>query len=262
LVEEDGAVGEKERMFNLPGVLTSLIVFMAAIQAIVSVAPDGVAFWLYDVFAFIPVRFSFLVAPESVLEALSGRDAVAPDAQARLVTVLEAGRSVYLTPLTYAFLHGGWTHLAINCLTLAAFGTPVARRLGDARFLAFLAACAVAGALTHCALHPLDATPVVGASAAISGTMAAIVRFGFTPGARLGEKGALERREARTPSLSRLSENRQAMLFLAVWFAANFLLGAFPQGAGSEPVAWEAHIGGFLFGLLTFGAFDHWRRRV
>jgi membrane associated rhomboid family serine protease len=52
-------------------------------------------------------------------------------------------------------------------------------------------------------------------------------------------------------------------IILVVWFGVNFLLGVFPEAGGvSETVAWEAHMGGFLFGLLTFGAFDHSERRV
>lgn len=248
----------REKILNLPGVVSALLGVMAAIQLFVAIGPASVALAFYDAFAFIPLRLSFLMAPQHVLEALGGR---APDGAEEIVTMLGAGPLVYLTPLSYAFLHGGWTHLLINALTLAAFGAPVARRLGTARFLWFFGACAVAGALTHLALHPLDATPVVGASAAVSGTMAAIVRFAFTPGARLGY-GAIDGRETKTASLSQLGENRQAMLFLIVWFGANLLFGAFPEAMGStEPIAWEAHLGGFLFGLLTFGAFDHWARR-
>ncbi len=249
----------KERMINLPGVVTALLGVMAAVQIFASVAPRGLVYSVYDAFAFIPLRLSFALAPQTVLDALAAQDA---DAQMQVVTMLSGGRAVYVTPLSYAFLHGGWTHLVINGLTLAAFGAPVARRLEPLRFLAFFAACAVAGAFAHYAFHPLDAAPVVGASAAISGTMAGIVRFAFTPGARLGENGAIDGREARTASLSQITENRQALIFLLVWFGANFLLGAFPEAAGSsEPVAWEAHIGGFLFGLLTFGAFEKPARR-
>jgi membrane associated rhomboid family serine protease len=245
----------KEKMFNLPGVITALLALMTAIEFVVAYGPHEAEVFLYDNFAFIPLRLSFLISPQSVLEALSDADGRAGSQE--LVTALNAGPSVYLTPLTYALLHGGWTHLAINGLMFAAFGAPVARRLGDARFLAFLAACAIAGAMAHYVVHPFDATPVVGASAAISGTMAAIVRFAFAPGARLGGNGAIGGREGPTASLSQLGENRQAMFFLIVWFGSNLLLGAFPQAAGSsEAVAWEAHMGGFLFGLSTFGAFD------
>jgi membrane associated rhomboid family serine protease len=247
----------RETMINLPTVVVLLLVVMTAIECFAAIGPKDLVYSLYDAYSFVPLRLSFFLAPQTVLAALGDADA-----EQRIAAALSAGPSVYVTPLTYAFLHGGWTHLAINGLTLAAFGAPVARRLRPTLFLVFFALCALAGALTHFTLHPLDATPVVGASAAISGTMAGIVRFAFAPGARLGDKGALDGREARTISLSQLGENRQAMLFLAVWFGANFFFGAFPQAAGSsEPIAWEAHIGGFLFGLLSFGAFDEWARR-
>ncbi len=257
---EDDLAIPSNRMINLPGVITALLGTMAAIEFVAAVAPRDVVYSLYEAFAFIPLRLSFLLAPKSVLAALGQGEALDPVVREQIVAALSGGPTVYVTPLSYAFLHGGWTHLLINALTLAAFGAPVARRFGAALFLSFFAACAVAGAAMHFALHSMDAAPVVGASAAISGTMAAVVRFAFAPGARLGEDG--DGREARTASLRRLASNRQAMVFLIVWFAANALLGAFPQAAGSsEPIAWEAHMGGFLFGLLTFGAFDHWARR-
>ncbi len=251
---------DREKVLNLPGAVSALLGVMAAVQLFAALAPSSIVYAFYDVFAFVPLRLSFLLAPQRVLAALG----VTPLDQGRdeFVTLLGVSPLVYLTPVTYAFLHGGWTHLTINALTLAAFGAPVAQRLGASRFLWFFVTCAIAGALTHYALHPLDATPVVGASAAISGTMAAIVRFAFTPGARLGH-GAMDGRGTRIASLSQLGENRQAMLFLIVWFGANLLFGVFPEAMGStEPIAWEAHLGGFLFGLLTFGAFDHWARRI
>lgn len=261
--ERDSVRAEREKMINLPGVVTVLLVILAAVELFASVAPRGIVYAVFDALAFVPLRLSFALAPQTVLSALADKDALDAAAQGQLVTVLNGGGFVYLTPLTYALLHGGWTHLVVNSLTLAAFGAPVARRLGPARFLAFFAACAVAGAFAHYVSHPFDPAPVVGASAAISGTMAAIVRFAFTPGVRLGENGAMGAREADTATLSQIGENRQATLFLVVWFGANFLLGIFPEAAGSsEPIAWEAHIGGFLFGLLSFGAFEPPARRA
>ncbi|WP_442753467.1 rhomboid family intramembrane serine protease [Methylocystis sp. JAN1] len=254
---------DRERILNLPGVVTALLGVMFAIELFAALAPKGLVYAVYDAFAFVPLRLSFALAPQTVLSSLADTDAFGGDAQGQIAASLNGGRMVYLTLVTYAFLHGGWTHLVINGLTLAAFGAPVARRLQPARFLAFFAACAIAGALAHYAFHLLDAAPVVGASAAISGTMAGIVRFAFNPGVRLGDDGAMDGREAATASLSQIGENRQAMLFLVVWFGANFLLGAFPEATGSsEPVAWEAHIGGFLFGLLAFGAFEPSTRRA
>ncbi len=222
---------QRERIFNLPKVTKTLIFALTAIQFVVAYAPADFAQWLLATFAFIPAR------------------------------VTTEGGVEYATMLTYAFLHGDWTHLVVNVFALAAFGTPVERRFGSARYLLFLAASAISGALFFLALHPYEIAPVVGASGAISGTMGAIVRFAFTPGARLAD----ERGNPRAPydegpgstSLSQLPLNRQAMFFLIAWLAANLLLGAFPQAAGaSSAIAWEAHIGGFLFGLVFFRFFD------
>ena len=221
----------RERMFNLPIATKAIIVALAAVQFVVAYAPEELAHWLLTTFAFIPARVSI------------------------------EGGAEYATMLTYSFLHGDWTHLIVNALALAAFGTPVERRFGAARYLIFLAASAFAGAAFFLALHPHEITPIVGASGAISGTMGAIVRFAFTPGARLADaRGSLEapydEGRGSTP-LSQLAVNRQAMFFLIAWLAANLLLGAFPQAAGaSSAIAWEAHVGGFLFGLLFFSFFD------
>lgn len=222
---------QRERIFNIPKATKTLIFALTAAQFIIVYAPPGFSQWLSATFAFIPAR----------------------------VTI--EGGAEYATMVTYSFLHGDWTHLVVNALALAAFGTPVERRFGSARYLLFLAASAFAGALLFLALHPYEIAPVVGASGAISGTMGAIVRFAFTPGAQL----ANDRRGPRAPydeepsstSLSQLPLNRQAMFFLIAWVTANLLFGAFPQAAGaSSAIAWEAHVGGFLFGLLSFHYFD------
>lgn len=222
---------ERERIFNLPKATKALIFALAALQFVVAYGPAEFAQWLLTTFAFIPAR----------------------------VTI--EGGVEYATLLTYSFLHGDWTHLVVNAFALAAFGTPVERRFGAARYLLFLAASAFAGALFFLALHPNEIAPIVGASGAISGTMGAIVRFAFTPGGRLadarGDSRAPYDEEPGSTSLSQLPLNRQAMFFLIAWLAANLLLGAFPQAAGaSGAIAWEAHIGGFLFGLLFFNFFD------
>lgn len=221
----------REKMFNLPPATKTLILMLTAANIAVTYGGPELSGWLVTTFAFIPARVT-----------------------------LEGGAE-YGTLLSYFFLHGDWTHLIVNVVALAAFGTPVERRFGSSRYLLFLAASTVAGALFFLALHPYEVTPIVGASGAISGTMGAIVRFAFTPGAQLAER----RRSPHAPrderpnatSLSQLPWNRQAMIFLIVWFAANLLLGAFPQAVGvSGAIAWEAHIGGFLFGLLFFSFFD------
>ena len=106
--------------------------------------------------------------------------------------------------------------------------------------------------------------PVIGASAAISGTMAAAIRFVFVPGAPLGARlgfgsRADDRAYQQKPlPLLRVLTDRRAVAFLVIWFVANFVFGvaSVPLGITSAAVAWEAHVGGFLAGLLLFPLFD------
>lgn len=246
---------DREKLLNLPRVVSALILLFVSIEALTAFGPDWFSDALYEAFSFIPARLTARVDPQAVMARLEslGREATRADVD----LLFNSGVSVYATPLTYAFLHGGWTHLFVNALTLAAFGSPVARRFGAPVFLLFFGCCAVAGAMAHLLLHPTGLAPVVGASAGISGTMAAIVRFAFVPGAALGYGRARGLMEEEPEPLGQLGGNRPAMLFLLVWFGVNLLLGAFPQAAGvSGSIAWEAHIGGFVFGLVSFSAFD------
>jgi membrane associated rhomboid family serine protease len=168
------------------------------------------------------------------------------------------------TVVTYAFLHADWVHLGVNSLWLAAFGAPVARRFGTWRFLGFMVITAIAGAGAHYLFHRFDLMPVIGASAAISGTMAAAIRFVFVPGAPLGAQlgfgsRADDRAYQQKPlPLLRVLTDRRAVAFLVIWFVANFVFGvaSVPLGITSAAVAWEAHVGGFLAGLLLFPLFD------
>ena len=87
--------------------------------------------------------------------------------------------SAFTSPFTYAFLHGSLAHLAINMIWLAAFGSPLANRLGAAGSCWFWAVTSLAAAALHYVLHMIDQAPLVGASGAISGMMGAAARFGF-----------------------------------------------------------------------------------
>ncbi|PWB81066.1 MAG: rhomboid family intramembrane serine protease [Methylocystaceae bacterium] len=253
---------QREKIFNLPGVVAAVIWSLAAIQLAMSVLPSAFVAEAYSNLSFIPARISFILAPDAFMRAFAEtfqRDGVE---RSDIAAVFNANGEPWWTLFTYALLHGGWTHLAVNCVTLAAFGAPLARRFGPGRFLSFFAVTAIAGALAHLAVHPFDLAPVVGASAAISGTMAASARFAFTPGVRLGGAGeASPEQDDGAQGLSSLLSNRRALAFLAMWFGVNLLFGLVPQAAGaSEQIAWEAHVGGFAAGLLLFGLFD--RRRV
>ena len=163
------------------------------------------------------------------------------------------------TFVTYAGLHGDFMHLAVNSIWLLAFGSAVAWRFGTTRFLLFMAATAALGAATHLMVHFGEITPMIGASAAISGLTAAAIRFVFEAGAPLGAFRRRGKAAFAVPALplSDAFRSPQVMAFVAIWFAVNLIyaLGAAVNGTPS-PVAWEAHIGGFIAGLLLFPAFD------
>lgn len=231
----------RERIFNVPLVVLVLIALLGVIHAYVSLALTAQqtdTFLL--LFAFVPARYDPTVMS----------DVVWPGGWAADIW----------TFVTYAFIHGDVSHLAFNAVWLLAFGSPVARRLGMPRFLLFMALGAVAGAVVHLATHFGDLLPMVGASAAISAAMAAAVRFVFQPGA----PAALWRNpEAvyRVPvaPLKESLRDRRVLVFLLVWFGANAVfgwLGSVGIGGIQQAIAWQAHVGGFLFGLFAFAAFD------
>ncbi len=255
---------QRERIFNVPAVVLGLAAILVLIQAIQGAVSPLAQFRLLALFGFVPGRFTFAFDP-GLVNATVESAADTSDSAAQLATFfLGDGRPLWWTPLTYAFLHGGWAHVGMNCLWLVAFGSAVARRFRAARFLYLCAAAAVAGALMHFLTHMADLQPVVGASAMVSGAMAAVVRFAFQPGAPLGAALGFADRAAdhvyRLPALPlrEVMSNRTALTFLAFWFLANFLFGAFPATIGMTDVtvAWEAHIGGFLVGFLAFKWFD------
>jgi membrane associated rhomboid family serine protease len=155
--------------------------------------------------------------------------------------------------VSYMGLHNDWTHLAINCLFLLAFAPIVARRFGTILFLVFFVVCGILGALTYLAFNWGSPAPVVGASGAISGLMAAALRMlpGQSPWAAPGVVPL-------APIFS-----RQMLVFTGVLVAINVLTGitGLPLGGENAQIAWQAHLGGYLAGLLLCGPFDTLRPR-
>jgi len=135
-----------------------------------------------------------------------------------------------LSLLTYQFFHGSWDHLAINMISLLAFGPGVERPLGRTRFVLIYLASGVAGALLEAAFAaPQSDDLLVGASASISGAFGALlVIWGVY-------------RRGRRP----LGIVPMALLWI-VLMAVTGILGV---GAQGSPVAWIAHIGGFVAGM-------------
>jgi membrane associated rhomboid family serine protease len=118
----------------------------------------------------------------------------------------------------------------------------------------------VAGALAHLVTHEHAVAPMIGASASVSGTMAAAIRFAFVRGSFLSFSRGDADAAARVPALSltRALRDGRVLAFLAVWFGVNIIFGIGSISIGTEggSVAWQAHIGGFFAGLLLFSLFD------
>jgi membrane associated rhomboid family serine protease len=231
----------RERMFNVPAVVLTLVAVLAIVHALlvfVFTPQDTDEFIL--TFAFIPARYG---ASLPFGEPLPGG----------------FGAEIW-TFVTYAFIHADISHLAFNCIWLLAFGSALARRFGARRFLVFSALTAAAGAATHLIFHFGAPAPVIGASAAISGAMGAATRFAFQNGGPISAFRTGDEQAYFVPAepLGQSLRNPTVIAFLLVWFGTNLLfgLGSLPLPGAEQAVAWEAHIGGLLTGLLTFPLFD------
>jgi membrane associated rhomboid family serine protease len=251
----------------MPATVLACIVLLLALHGIRTffLSSAGEIRLLLEV-ALVPARWTLALnparAPELLREAAEGSG---PMAVALARYIVAEAEPKWWSALTYGALHGSWTHAGLNAVWLAAFGTPVARRCGTLRFVLLFAIAVVCGGLAHAVIHPMSVEPLIGASAGVSGLMAAAARFVF-----MGDEGRGlplgARSYAPAQSLPELLANRRAALFLAVWFGTNFLFGALaaPLGVVDSSIAWEAHIGGFLAGLLLFPWFDPYgdRRRT
>ena len=144
-------------------------------------------------------------------------------------------RRLWLTPLSYAFLHGDWTHLIFNGVWLAAFGSPVARRFGTALFLLLGALGAIGGAFFYLGFHLTELAPMVGASAAISayhGRGGALRVPARRLSARDEDYAGAPPEAPKLADLNGIMANRQTLAFIGFWFASNLLIGLGGQGLG------------------------------
>ena len=254
----------REPMFNLPGVVVACCGMLIALYALYAFASDETKDWVIAEFAFVPARAAIALGVAG--GALRASMQTIP--QDTFAVLIGAGGGRWWTLVSYALLHGSWAHVGFNCLWLVAFGAPVARRFGAPRFLLLLLVAAIAGALVQFLASVASFVPIIGASAAVSGAMGAAVRFVFRPTAGPAEILDRRRLEAafRQPALSlrQTLANRAALAFIVFWFGTNLLFGLYPSlsGVADGPIAWQAHIGGFLTGLLLFPLLDPKRSDV
>jgi len=155
-----------------------------------------------------------------------------------------------LIPLfTSMFLHGGWLHIIGNMWYLWIFGDNVEDRLGHFRFLVFYLICGVTAGFTHMVLNPHSSVPCVGASGAIAGVLGAyFVSFPFARVITL------------VPIFFYLTIIEiPAVILLFFWFVLQFFSGALSIAVtaqtGGGGVAWWAHVGGFIVGMILVNIF-------
>ena len=147
-----------------------------------------------------------------------------------------------LTLLTCIFLHGGWMHFIGNMWFLMIFGDNVEDRLGHFGYLIFYLGCGVAASAAHMAASPESTIPTIGASGAIAGVMGAYLLL--YPRAKV---------LTLVPILIFFHMLvLPAPLFLGVWFVIQFFQGTFAiTSTQASGVAWWAHIGGFVTGVIV-----------
>lgn len=220
-------VQDHRRVFNAPRVILILIAAMVAVHGIRLLLDPALDNGLVMTFAVVPARY-FAGAAVTVPVFPGGA----------------AGAAAAL--ITYTFLHGGWLHLGINSIWLLALGTGVARRLGTARFLWFYFICGALAGLTYAIAQPGSLVPAVGASGAVSGLLGAVIRFNAHDSGT-GRGGRL---------LSVL--DRRVLVVALLWIGFNVAFGRTGLSGltAGQPIAWEAHLGGFVAGLALFGLFD------
>lgn len=139
-----------------------------------------------------------------------------------------------LTLLSYMFFHGDILHLAGNMLFLWVFGDNVEDALGHVKFLFFYLACGVAGGLLHAWIEPTSGVPLIGASGAVAGVIAAYLML--HPRVRVW-----------VLALKAIPLRISAAFALGIWILIQVVMVFLPQVG---PTAWWAHIGGLLAGAV------------
>ncbi len=236
--------------YRAPTIINSLIVIMVAVSLLLSFGPKDLMLYFRVWGTLYTDRYLYI-----------GSDFMSP--------------VLFVSPLlTYIFLHGGWLHLFMNSVFLLAFGAPVAYRLmsdlkafspetiispdtivltrpfrGSLLFLLFFLLAGVFSGIVFVALHFGNNASVVGASGSVSALMAAAIRIAIP----VKGQGMMHTLGPILPLTDKRIVN-----FSAAIIGLNIFIGLFGRliDPNGPAIAWDAHIAGYLFGLLVFPLFD------
>ncbi len=231
--------GERKRepILNVPKSVSWLLYLLIGIHVVQIILPDTLRFGLLYMGGFIPQRVAEAFAPGGI--SVFGDYVLAT-----------------FPFFSYNFLHADLIHLFFNSVWLLAFGGGVGRRLGgdvsgSYRFFLLFFISGIAGALMHMLFYPTGVIPLIGASAGVAGLMGAAARFIFLP---------MQLAAMKAPIYVPLTDFR-LLAFSGIFIALNVAIGLFSFGEYTDgaSIAWQAHIGGYLAGLLAFPLLD--RRR-
>jgi membrane associated rhomboid family serine protease len=155
--------------------------------------------------------------------------------------------------LVSMFLHGGWLHLGGNMLYLWIFGDNIEDRLGHFRYLVFYLLCGFAATFAHALVNPGSRVPSIGASGAIAGVLGAYILL--FPRARV---------TTLIPIFIFITIREIPAIFvLGIWFVLQLFIGVESYGVSPEQsggVAYFAHIGGFVAGMILIAVMGGFRR--
>jgi rhomboid family protein len=205
---------------SVPVVTRALILINAVVFFFELALPQGAVGQIFYLFGIVPARFTH------------------PEWAASVGFPVDD----YWPLLTHQFLHGGWLHIVGNMWTLWIFGDNVEDRMGPLRFAVFYLACGVVAALTHMLTQSQSTVPTVGASGAIAGVLGAYLLL--FPAARLVVMFPV----FFLPFFFEVP----AVFYLGLWFFIQLFSGtlALADPAHVGGIAWWAHVGGFVMGML------------
>jgi membrane associated rhomboid family serine protease len=171
-------------------------------------------------------------------EIMGGHDIKGPVPGVKGLTLGPSPSPIYLTILSAMFMHGGWLHLGGNMLYLWIFGDNVEDRMGHLKYLIFYLLCGFLATATHILVGPNSMIPSLGASGAIAGVLGAYLVLFPRQGVRVIQFGMI----TEVP----------ALIVIGLWGLLQFIsgFGSLGKGGASGGVAFMAHVGGFIAGIL------------